>query len=76
MRQIRFPAEPPEHRRARALRERVDDLRTARQRIIAAADAERRRSSTTSACAAQDVHSCAGSLATAQARVGPAITLR
>jgi signal transduction histidine kinase len=43
MRQIRFPAEPPEHRRARALRERVDDLRTARQRIIAAADAERRR---------------------------------
>ena len=43
MRQIRFPAEPPEQRRARALRERVDDLRTARQRIIAAADAERRR---------------------------------
>ena len=43
MRQIRFPGESPEHRRARALRERVDDLRTARQRIIAAADAERRR---------------------------------
>ena len=41
--QIRFPGESPEHRRARALRERVDDLRTARQRIIAAADAERRR---------------------------------
>jgi signal transduction histidine kinase len=43
MRQIRFPGESPEHRRARALRERVDDLRDARQRIIAAADAERRR---------------------------------
>jgi signal transduction histidine kinase len=43
MRQIRFPGESPEHRRARALRERVDDLRHARQRIIAAADAERRR---------------------------------
>jgi signal transduction histidine kinase len=43
MRQIRFPGESPEHRRARALRERVDDLRGARQRIIAAADAERRR---------------------------------
>jgi signal transduction histidine kinase len=41
--QIRFPGESPEHRRARALRARVDDLRTARQRIIAAADAERRR---------------------------------
>jgi signal transduction histidine kinase len=41
--QFRFPGESPEHRRARALRERVDDLRTARQRIIAAADAERRR---------------------------------
>ena len=41
--QIRFPGESPEHRRARALRERVDDLRTARQRIIAAADDERRR---------------------------------
>jgi signal transduction histidine kinase len=43
MRPIRFPGESPEHRRARALRERVDDLRHARQRIIAAADAERRR---------------------------------
>src|SRR3954463_12176813 len=43
MRQIRFPGESAEHRRARALRERVDDLRDARQRIIAAADAERRR---------------------------------
>jgi signal transduction histidine kinase len=41
--QIRFPGESPEQRRARALRSRVDDLRTARQRIIAAADAERRR---------------------------------
>jgi signal transduction histidine kinase len=41
--QIRFPGESPEQRRARALRERVDDLRTARQRIIAAADEERRR---------------------------------
>jgi signal transduction histidine kinase len=43
MRQVRFPGESPEHRKARALRDRVDDLRTARQRIIAAADAERRR---------------------------------
>ena len=43
MRTVRFPGESPEHRRARALRERVDDLRTARQRIIEAADAERRR---------------------------------
>jgi signal transduction histidine kinase len=43
MRQIRFPGESPEQRRARALRERVDDLRDARARIIAAADAERRR---------------------------------
>jgi signal transduction histidine kinase len=43
MRQIRFPGESPDHRRARALRERVDHLRGARQRIIAAADAERRR---------------------------------
>src|SRR3954471_920780 len=43
MRQGRFPGEPPDPRRARALRERVDDLRTARQRIIEAADAERRR---------------------------------
>ena len=43
MRQVRFPGESPEHRRARALRERVDDLRGARQRIIDAADEERRR---------------------------------
>jgi signal transduction histidine kinase len=43
MRQVRFPGESPEYRRARVLRDRVDDLRTARQRIIAAADAERRR---------------------------------
>ena len=43
MRQIRFPGESQEHRRARALRERVDDLRVARQRIIEAADEERRR---------------------------------
>ncbi|HEX2413440.1 MAG TPA: sensor histidine kinase [Solirubrobacteraceae bacterium] len=43
MRQVRFPGESPEHRRARMLRERVDDLRTARERIIAAADEERRR---------------------------------
>jgi signal transduction histidine kinase len=43
MPQIRFPSETPEARRARALRERVDDLRSARQRILAAADEERRR---------------------------------
>jgi len=43
MRQLRFPGESTDHRRARMLRERVDDLRTARQRIIAAADDERRR---------------------------------
>src|SRR3954464_5399072 len=43
VRQIRIPGESPEHRRARALRERVDDLRDARARIIAAADNERRR---------------------------------
>jgi signal transduction histidine kinase len=43
MRQIRFPGESPEQRRARLLRERVDGLRTAQQRIIDAADAERRR---------------------------------
>src|SRR5918998_6232633 len=43
MRQVRFPGESAEQRRARALRERVHDLRDARQRIIAAADAERRR---------------------------------
>jgi signal transduction histidine kinase len=40
---VRFPGESPELRRARALRERVDDLRDARERIIAAADEERRR---------------------------------
>jgi signal transduction histidine kinase len=43
MRQVRFPGESHEQRRARDLRVRVDDLRGARQRIIAAADAERRR---------------------------------
>ena len=43
MGQIRFPGEPPELRRARQLRERVDTLHDARQRIIAAADDERRR---------------------------------
>jgi signal transduction histidine kinase len=43
MQQFRFPGESVEHRRARTLRARVDDLRDARQRIIAAADAERRR---------------------------------
>jgi signal transduction histidine kinase len=43
MRQVRFPGESPEHRRARVLHARVEDLRTARERIIAAADAERRR---------------------------------
>ena len=43
MRQIRFPGESPEQRRARQLRERVDTLRGAQQRIIDAADAERRR---------------------------------
>jgi signal transduction histidine kinase len=43
MRQVRFPGESSDYRRARLLRERVDHLRTARQRIIAAADAERRR---------------------------------
>ncbi|HET6550439.1 MAG TPA: sensor histidine kinase [Solirubrobacter sp.] len=43
MQQVRFPGESVEHRRARALRARVNDLRDARQRIIAAADAERRR---------------------------------
>jgi signal transduction histidine kinase len=41
--QIRFPGESPEQRRARLLRDRVDTLRDARQRIIAAADEERRR---------------------------------
>jgi signal transduction histidine kinase len=43
MEPIRFPGESAESRRARALRERVDDLRDARQRIITAADAERQR---------------------------------
>ncbi|HET9737422.1 MAG TPA: sensor histidine kinase [Solirubrobacteraceae bacterium] len=43
MGKIRFPGESPEQRRARVLRERVDGLRTAQQRIIDAADAERRR---------------------------------
>jgi signal transduction histidine kinase len=43
MHPVRFPGESPEQRRARALRERVDDLRGARERIIAAADEERRR---------------------------------
>ena len=43
MRHVRFPGEAPDSRRARELRERVDDLRSARERIIAAADAERRR---------------------------------
>jgi signal transduction histidine kinase len=43
MRQVRFPGESPEHRRARVLGARVEDLRGSRQRIIAAADAERRR---------------------------------
>src|SRR4051812_37427824 len=43
MHPIRFPGESTDLRRARALRERVDDLRTARARILAAADAERRR---------------------------------
>jgi signal transduction histidine kinase len=43
MRQVRFPGESPEHRRARVLHTRVEDLRVARQRIIDAADAERRR---------------------------------
>jgi signal transduction histidine kinase len=43
MQQFRFPGESVEHRRARTLRARVDHLRDARQRIIAAADAERRR---------------------------------
>ena len=40
---ILFPGESPERQRARALRDRVDVLRDARQRIIDAADAERRR---------------------------------
>jgi signal transduction histidine kinase len=43
MPQVRFPGESPDSRRARALRTRVDDLRDARQRILTAADEERRR---------------------------------
>ena len=43
MQQVRFPGEPRDTRRARVLRDRVDDLRDARERIIAAADDERRR---------------------------------
>jgi signal transduction histidine kinase len=43
MTQLRFPGESQDARRARALRSRVDDLRDARQRILAAADEERRR---------------------------------
>jgi signal transduction histidine kinase len=43
MHPVRFPGESPDQRRARALRERVEDLRGARERIIAAADEERRR---------------------------------
>jgi signal transduction histidine kinase len=43
MRQVRFPGESPEHRRARVLHKRVEDLRGSRERIIEAADAERRR---------------------------------
>jgi signal transduction histidine kinase len=41
--QVQFPGETIETRRAREYRARVADLRDARQRIIAAADAERRR---------------------------------
>jgi signal transduction histidine kinase len=43
MPQLRFPGESAESRRARELRTRVDDLRDARQRILTAADEERRR---------------------------------
>ena len=43
MAQIRFPGESPEQRRARALRDAGRRPADARQRIIAAADAERRR---------------------------------
>jgi signal transduction histidine kinase len=43
MPQVRFPGESADARRARALRTRVEDLRDARQRILAAADEERRR---------------------------------
>ena len=41
--QVRFPGETIEVRRAREYRARVAALRDARQRIIAAADDERRR---------------------------------
>jgi signal transduction histidine kinase len=41
--QVRFPGETIEARRAREYRARVADLRDQRQRIIAAADAERQR---------------------------------
>jgi signal transduction histidine kinase len=41
--QVRFPGETIETRRAREYRARVADLRDQRQRIIAAADAERQR---------------------------------
>jgi signal transduction histidine kinase len=41
--QVRFPGETIETRRAREYRARVSDLRDQRQRIIAAADAERQR---------------------------------
>jgi signal transduction histidine kinase len=43
MPQVRFPGETREQRRARALRDRVDHLRSARQRILEAAEEERRR---------------------------------
>ena len=43
MPQLRFPGESHDSRRARQLRTRVEDLRDARQRILAAADEERRR---------------------------------
>ena len=71
MRQIRFPGESPEQRRARALRERVDDLRDARMRIIAAADAERRRIERDLHDGAQQrMVSLAVKLGLAQARIG------
>ena len=43
MPQLRFPGESPDSLRARQLRTRVEDLRDARQRILTAADEERRR---------------------------------
>jgi signal transduction histidine kinase len=43
MPQVRFPGETREQRRARELRNRVDHLRSARQRILEAAEEERRR---------------------------------